>query len=171
MTVILVTASSRHGATREITDAIAAGLERRGLTADARPLDDLDGIAGYDAVVLGSAVYMGRWLGPARAFADANADALSAVPVWLFSSGPLGSPDHLVPEDEPADVVELSERVGARGHVVFAGRLDHASLNRRERLVTRFVKAADADCRDWDAIDAFSGAIADQLATNEVGLS
>jgi hypothetical protein len=46
----------------------------------------------YDAVVLGSAVYAGHWLKPARALADRCAAALRARPVWLFSSGPVGDP-------------------------------------------------------------------------------
>jgi menaquinone-dependent protoporphyrinogen oxidase len=62
------------------------------------PVQDVGAIDGYDAVVLGSAVYLGNWMKPAKEFAVREAAALAAVPVWLFSSGPIGSP----PED-PAD--------------------------------------------------------------------
>ena len=66
---MLVAYASRHGATREIAEAIAAALLARGVTADARDVATIDGLEPYDAVVLGSAVYFGKWLEPARAFA------------------------------------------------------------------------------------------------------
>jgi menaquinone-dependent protoporphyrinogen oxidase len=63
---VLVTAATRHDATREIAEAISAGLLARGIEAESRPIDKVTDLAGYDAVVLGSAVYMGRWLKLAR---------------------------------------------------------------------------------------------------------
>jgi len=64
---VLVTAASRHGATHEIAAAIAAGLVRRGVEAQACPVAGLDGLDGYDAYVIGSAVYVGRPVSIARA--------------------------------------------------------------------------------------------------------
>jgi menaquinone-dependent protoporphyrinogen oxidase len=57
---VLITAATRHDATREIAEAIGAGLSERGIDAETRPIDEVTDLAGYDAVVLGSAVYMGR---------------------------------------------------------------------------------------------------------------
>ena len=91
---VLVTAASRHGSTAEIATAIARALEESvvGLTAIAVPIDQRPEPARFDAVVLGSAVYAGRWLEPAREYAAAHAEALRDRPVWLFSSGPIGEP-------------------------------------------------------------------------------
>jgi menaquinone-dependent protoporphyrinogen oxidase len=160
---VLVTAASRHEATREIAAAIADGLARRGVEAEARALEDVGELDGFDAVVLGSAVYMGRWLKQARSFAGAHASELAAKPVWLFSSGPLGSPDHPIPPDGPADVAELVELTGARAHRLFAGRLEHARLGLGERAMARAVHAPEADSRDWEAIDSYAGEIAAAL--------
>lgn len=91
-------------------------------------------------------------------------DATREIAEWLFSSGPLGPPDHLIPEGEPADAEPLSELVRARGHRVFAGRLERASLGLAERAAAKVVHAPEGDCRDWDAIDAFAGEIASQLS-------
>jgi menaquinone-dependent protoporphyrinogen oxidase len=63
---VLITAATRHDATREIAEAIGAGLVERGMDAETRPIDEVTDLVGYDAVVLGSAVYMGRWLKSAR---------------------------------------------------------------------------------------------------------
>jgi menaquinone-dependent protoporphyrinogen oxidase len=156
---ILVTAASRHGSTREIAAAIAEALVQRGHEAEACPIK---GAApeGYDAVVLGSAVYTGRWLKPARAFAERHAAELAARPVWLFSSGPLGPPEHLVPEGEAVDVAALMETTRARGHRVFAGRLHKPDLGFGERAMVAAVHAPEGDFRDWAAIDAWAGEIA-----------
>jgi menaquinone-dependent protoporphyrinogen oxidase len=164
---VLVTAASRHDATREIAEAIADGLSRRGVDAEARPVDQVTSLDGFDAVVIGSAIYMGRWLRTAREFVSEHAAALSAMPVWLFSSGPLGPPDHLIPPEESADSEQMTELVGARGHCVFAGRLERASLGFGERAAARAVHAPEGDCRDWDAIDAFAGEIAAELSTQK----
>jgi menaquinone-dependent protoporphyrinogen oxidase len=161
---VLVTAASRHDATREIAEAIANGLAHRGVPAEAVPMDRVASVDGFDAVVVGSAIYMGRWLKTAREFIAQHSAELSSVPVWLFSSGPLGPPEHLIPAGEPADMEQLIGRVGARGHRVFAGRLETASLGFAERAATKAVHAPEGDCRDWDAIDAFAGRVASELS-------
>jgi menaquinone-dependent protoporphyrinogen oxidase len=161
---VLITAATRHDATREIAEAIGAGLVERGIDAETRPIDEVTDLAGYDAVVLGSAVYMGRWLKPARHFAEHHGTSLAAIPVWLFSSGPLGPPAKLVATGEPADVTELVKLTGALGHRVFAGRLQRERLGFAERAVAKAVHAPEGDCRDWSAIDGFAGEIAAQLA-------
>jgi menaquinone-dependent protoporphyrinogen oxidase len=157
---VLVTAASRHGATHEIADAIAAGLVRRGVAAEARPTEELTGLDGYDAYVLGSAVYLGRWLEPARELVE---DVPAGAPVWLFSSGPLGPPDALKPEGDPVEVDGLIESCHAVDHRVFAGRLDRKLLSFTEKAVVVAVRAPEGDFRDWDAIDLFAGEIAARL--------
>jgi menaquinone-dependent protoporphyrinogen oxidase len=157
---VLVTAASRHGATHEIADAIAAGLERRGIAAEARPAEDQPALEGYDAYVIGSAVYIGHWLEPAR---DRVEDVPAGTPVWLFSSGPLGPPDALKPEGDPVDVAALVEKSRAVDHRVFAGRLDRKLLSFTEKAVVVAVRAPEGDFRDWQAIDAFAGEIAGWL--------
>jgi menaquinone-dependent protoporphyrinogen oxidase len=160
---VLITAATRHDATREIAEAIGAGLAERGIDTETRPIDEVTDLSGYDAVVLGSAVYMGRWLKPARQFVEHNGTALAAIPVWLFSSGPLGPPEHPVP-GEPADITKLVKLTGAREHRVFSGRLERERLGFAERAAVKAVHAPEGDCRDWSAIDVFAGEIAAQLA-------
>ena len=161
---VLVTAASRHGATAEIAEAIARGLATYGLDASARAIDEVGSLDEYDAVVLGSAVYMGRWMNSARDFAESIGRSLVPRTVWLFSSGPLGDPDHLKPEGDPVDVAPLIATTQARGHRVLAGRLDRARLNFREKAVAIGVRAPDGDFRDWEAIDAFAAEIASDLS-------
>jgi menaquinone-dependent protoporphyrinogen oxidase len=91
---VLVTAASRHGSTHEIADALARGLQEaagdRGLTAATLHAENRPDPSAFDAVVLGSGVYGGSWLEPARELAHRHAAVLRARPLWLFSSGPIG---------------------------------------------------------------------------------
>ena len=89
---VLVTAATKYGATAEIAQAIGDALRDRGLEPTVLPPGQVEGIDGYDAVVLGSAVYAGHWLKPAQELVDRWAGALTGRPVWLFSSGPVGDP-------------------------------------------------------------------------------
>jgi menaquinone-dependent protoporphyrinogen oxidase len=160
---LLVTAASRHGATHEIASAIADGLTRGGVDGTARHTEDVESLDGYDAYVIGSAVYVGRWLDSARDLVEAHADTLAARPVWLFSSGPLGPPDALKPEGDPVDVAGLMETVQGVDHRVFAGRLDRKLLSFGEKAVVIAVRAPEGDFRDWEAIDGFAADIAGHL--------
>ena len=159
---VLVTSSSKYGATEEIGEAVARRLGERGLDVDVTRPADVDRLDDYDVVVLGSGVYAGQWIREARTFVEVFADDLRAMPVWLFSSGPVGEPP--VPASEPAGVAPIVEAIAPREHRVFAGRLDPGSLNIAERTVLKVVRAEPGDFRDWDDVTAWADAIADQLA-------
>jgi hypothetical protein len=62
---------------------------------------------------------------------------------------------------------QLIELGRARGHRVFAGRLERGSLGFAERAAAKAVHAPEGDCRDWDAIDAFAGETAAELSAQK----
>jgi menaquinone-dependent protoporphyrinogen oxidase len=159
---VLVTAASRHGATREIAEAIARELAGEGLDVELLRAEDVSAVDGYEAVVLGSAVYMGSWLEPATRIVDEHAAALAERPTWLFSSGPLGEP--LRPKEEDAVRIEpILEATRAREHRLLAGKLDKRGLGFGERAVVAAFRAPEGDFRDWDEIAAWSREIASAL--------
>jgi menaquinone-dependent protoporphyrinogen oxidase len=158
---VLVTAASRHGATTEIAERIGQVLAGRGLSVDVRPAADVTGVDRYEAVVLGSAVYMGHWLDAARQLVDMATPELSSRPLWLFSSGPVGDPPK--PAEFPVDVGAIVAATGAREHRMFAGRLDRSRLSFPERAMTAALRAPVGDFRDWTAIEAWAADIADTL--------
>ena len=163
---VLVAVDSRHNSTREIAEIIAGELRSSGLEVDLRATDAALDIAGYDAVILGSAVYMGSWLPAARQFVYAHALDLLTVPVWLFSSGPVGV-DHPKPARDPTRVPGLLQATGARGHKGFAGKLDRRTLGLGERLAVKLVHASDGDFSDWDAVRDWARFIASSLVGAE----
>lgn len=161
---VLVTAASRHGATQAISHEIARQLRSTGHTVRVVDPVEVDTLDGVDAVVLGSAVYRNRWMPEARNLAARLAGELVNRPVWLFSSGPVGERPR--PRGEPADAVKASRLTGARGHRVFAGRLDVSALSRGERMGARRLDAVDGDYRDWHEIRCWATELASQIATD-----
>jgi menaquinone-dependent protoporphyrinogen oxidase len=161
---VLVAYSSKHGSTREIAQRIGGRLRAGGLIPDVRDIGAVSDVSPYDAVVLGSAVYMGAWRREATEFARKHSTELAARPVWLFSSGPLGEPSL----EEPRHLAELRAALKPRGHTVFTGALDSSKLSLPERIVISAVAgqvnhALEGDFRDWKEIDTWAGSIAEAL--------
>jgi menaquinone-dependent protoporphyrinogen oxidase len=163
---VLVAVASRHGSTSEIAERIAAGLRTGGHDVDLARIDEDPEVEvdHYDACVIGSAVYEGHWLRRARRFLSENRDQLQLMPVFLFSSGPVGNNAIGVDNEHAAKLAALS---GALDHRQFPGRLDRNSLKRRERWIVDVVRAHDGDFRDWDAVDEWAATIASRLGTSQ----
>ena len=110
---VMVACASKHGSTEGIAQAIADRLRQQGHDAVAARVADVADLHGIQAVVLGSAVYAGSWMHEATEFAEGNAEALSTMPVWLFSSGPLGTEIH-DEEEQPRQLPELTRALHPR---------------------------------------------------------
>ena len=155
---VLVSAASRHGATSEIASAIADALVAEGIDAEVRQPQEVASLAAYDGIVLGSGVYAGRWLAPAKQLIERESATLATKTVWLFSSGPLGDP--LKPEQDPEDVELLLKRTHALGHRTFAGKIDKRQLGIAEKTIFAVVRAPEGDFRPWPAITEWASHIA-----------
>jgi Flavodoxin len=160
--IVRVVVASRHGATREIADAIADELRKAGHDPRVEDAAAVERLGAGEPTVLGSALYMGRWLKPARELLGQLAAKPGQQAVWLFSSGPTGNPPK--PDGpEPAEVVKAAQLLKAVDHAVFAGRLQRESLKLAERMTVRAVHAADGDFRDWTVIRSWAQSIAKAL--------
>ncbi|MEV4624220.1 flavodoxin domain-containing protein [Asanoa sp. NPDC049573] len=160
---VLVTAASKHGSTFEIAMALGDEIRSRGHDTTVRQLPGGD-VDGYDAVVLGSAVYVGRWMKEATDFVRRHAPALRQRRVWLFSSGPVG--DLPRPEEPAVDVSEVLRSTAAAGHAVFAGRLDRDVLTFGEKAIVLALHAPQGDFRDWTAIREWAAFVATDLRSS-----
>ncbi|HEX2690220.1 MAG TPA: flavodoxin domain-containing protein [Kofleriaceae bacterium] len=120
---ILVTSGSKHGGTEGIAERIAAALRDAHLDVELRRARESDSCAGFDAVIVGGALYANRWHRDARRFVTRHLAELQRMPVWLFSSGPLDDSATRAPIPPVTEVAVLMERAGALGHATFGGRL------------------------------------------------
>ncbi len=174
---VLVAYATHHGATREIAEGIGATLGQSGLHVSVEQVDRTRDVSGYDAFVIGSALYCG-WLKEATEFVRRNRATLARHPLWLFSSGPLGtSPTDPQGRDVrttavPREIVELGNAVRARDHHVFFGAYDPAAkpvgfLERAFRLVPNNAAILQAgDFREWGEIKTWAATVAGELATD-----
>lgn len=171
---ILVVYSSKHGATKEIAERIAGQLTSAGQKAEARPVKSAGDLTGYDAYVIGSAAYMGHWRREAVDLVRRYRGLLAVRPVWLFSSGPLGT-EKLdakgIDKREstvPVEIAELRRDINARDHRVFFGALARARLDLGERLIALLPAAKElfqeGDFRDWADIEGWADGIARELS-------
>mgnify|MGYP006309005493 CR=1 FL=1 len=164
---VLVAYASKRGGTKEIAKRIGEVLREAGLDAEVRPVGRVRDLERYDAVVLGSGVYIGRWRRPAARFLKRRRQTLADMPVWLFSSGPTGEGDPVKIASGwrfPKPLQAAADEVGPRDAALFHGVLKESELTFIERWMIRNVNAPLGDFRDWDAIVAWAESIAEELA-------
>lgn len=173
---VAVVCASQYGATLGIAERIGAELTLAGLDVhvyDAAQPPHAEDVAGCDAFVVGSAVYMGHWLKDATTFVRRHQPTLLEHRVWLFSSGPLGpeSADadgaDVRESTVPAEIADFTNTVRPVDHRVFFGAIDPAALNLGHRVIRKFPGAAEkipaGDFRDWPEIEAWAREIARTL--------
>lgn len=163
---VLVAYASKYGATAEIAEKIGQLLRQEDLQADVLPVNRVGNLTQYKAVIIGSAVYIGKWRKEVVKFLRTNEKLLAERSVWLFSSGPTG-------EGDPVELMKgwrfpeglrpIIDRIQPRDIAIFHGMLDMKKLNFLEKFAIKNVKSPVGDFRDWDAITSWTTAIADEL--------
>jgi menaquinone-dependent protoporphyrinogen oxidase len=147
---VLVVYGSSRGGTAGLAHMVAEAFVARGILADVGDSADVDDVSDYDSVILGGALYNGRWHQDASWFVERNLESLRQLPVWFFSSGPLDDSARsgsIAPIDQ---VQDLARRADIRGHMTFGGVL--------EKRPSRFLSALLAwgkpgDFRDRQQVD------------------
>lgn len=165
---VLVAYASKLGGTEEIARVIAEELRRVGHEVDVRAVRDEPEVGGYDAVLLGSAVYYGKWRPEALEFGHRHATSLKGRPVWLFDSGPLNeSPD--TGKNEPVAAADaLVTELGAKGRTTFGGRLRREDVGFVMHRVMASGKAGTyGDHRNLARVRAWASAIGQSLVRTE----
>lgn len=170
---VLVAHASKHGATAGIAARLADTLTGAGHEVTVDPVTDAGDPAGFDAVIVGSATYLGHWLKDATAYIRRHQESLVTLPVWLFSSGPLGAAktdeEGTDPREAsaPRELPELLASVQPEEHRVFFGALDPQRLTLPERALRKLPASRalfpDGDFRDWQDIEAWAAHIAAEL--------
>jgi len=163
---VLVTWGSKRGGTEGIGRMIGEALQERGLEVVALPADRVGGLGGFEAVIVGGALYAGRWPAAARRFVNRRVAELRKVPVWFFSSGPLDDSADRAEIPATPQVAVLAERVGALGHATFGGRL---SPDAKGFPASAMAKEKSGDWRNSERIRAWAAQLAESLPTASAG--
>ena len=158
---VLVTWATRYGSTREVAEAVAEVLRENGLAVEARPLQNVDRLDDFDAIVLGCAIYVSRIHRDARRFLSANRDTLSRKPVALFVLGPV----HNDEKQWSSARGQVSKELGRFpwfhpvAQAIFGGRWDPATVGFPFRFLPALKSMPVSDARDWDGIRAWAGTL------------
>ena len=157
----LVVCGSKMGGTIGLGEMVARSLERHGHQAVVSDVTAAGDITSYDTVIVGGALYAMRWHRDARRFVRRNAAALRTMPVFFFSSGPLD--DSALHGDIPPtkQVQKLMEKVGARGHVTFGGRMP---ADVKGFPASAMARDNAGDWRDADHVDRWVEVVLEELA-------
>jgi menaquinone-dependent protoporphyrinogen oxidase len=145
----LVAYASKHGSTEDVAREIASTLRRGGNIVYVHDAETVADLSGYDAVVLGGALYMGRWHRDARAFVQLHHEALARVRFAVFALGPASM-------DKEAGSLKQLQHALDHAHVepdtvaIFGGVVDPAKLR------FPFNHMPKIDARDWPAIERWA---------------
>lgn len=157
---VLVTWGSKMGGTAGIGRMIAEALEDQGHDVRAMPAGEVTGLDTFEAVIIGGALYANRWPANVRRFVKRNVAQLRRVPVWFFSSGPLDDSAEKTDIPAPTAIAVLAERVGAKGHVTFGGRLEP---NAKGFPAAAMAKEVSGDWRNPERIRAWATDLSSEL--------
>ncbi|MFL6026433.1 MAG: flavodoxin domain-containing protein [Friedmanniella sp.] len=166
MSRVLVGYASRMGSTREIAQTVGQQLQAAGFEVEVHSCEHAPDARNFDAVVLGSAIYLRRWRSEALRYLRTQASDLAERPTWLFQSGPCGEGSEAESVPAPRAVRRLTSRVGLNPPTTFGGRLEAATA---VGPLSRWMAdgALAGDFRDWDRIRRWTDDIIANLTARD----
>jgi menaquinone-dependent protoporphyrinogen oxidase len=156
---VLVAHGSKMGGTEELARAVGEKLTTLGCTVTVADAAEAREAERYDAIVIGSSLYAGRWKGSCVRLLKHLAAECYQGPVWLFHSGPLGD-EADVSQPLPRKVEHLAAQLDTRDVVTFGGRLEEHPSG---FIAKAMAKDMAGDWRNWDHVSAWAVEIADEL--------
>ncbi len=155
---VLIAYASRAGSTEEVAEAIGQVLRGRGIPADVVPAGKVAGVSTYRAVIIGSAIRMGRWLPEAARLVEKNQAPLTGIPTAFFSvclTMQKDTPENRRTVEDYMKPVVQKLRPLTIG--LFGGKMDYSRLGFLDRLiVSKMKKIPEGDYRDWSAIRSWA---------------
>ncbi len=156
---VLVAYASKYGSTGGVADAIGKELCNRGAAVDVCMVKNIRDLNPYRRVVVGSAIYMGKWLPEAVDFVERNREVLRQVPVAYFLV--------CITMREPTEenrrkvlayldpVLKAVPQVKPLKIGAFAGALNYSNLSLPTKVIMKLKGAPEGDFRNWDILRAW----------------
>ena len=153
---VLITYASQYGSTGGVADAIEKELCSKDVAADVVLIKNASNVSSFQGVVIGSAIYRGKWLPEALDFVQKNKDILRQVPVAYFLV--CMSLSHPTEENRAKvssymdPILKAVPEIRPVGIGTFAGALDYNNLSWINKKILQSKGTPEGDFRDWNAI-------------------
>lgn len=163
---ILVTYATRTGSTAGVAEAIGKTLAENGVEVDVRPIQEVQDLRPYEAVVAGSAIQEGKWLPEAMQFIQTHRSALVHKPFAAFLVCMTMAMKHVEAQQAVQEWMEpVRALVKPMDEGYFAGMLNLKNIpSFRQRLMFHVSVAlgvwSEGDHRDWNAIHNWADSLA-----------
>ena len=170
MTQILIAYGARYGSTREVAETVAATLGEQGIDTDVRQAREVRSLAGYDAVVLGTPLFMGALHKDVRALLERNRAALEQTPLAVFALGPIKAEDGVESSREQLYTALAKLPLPTpMATAVFVGAYDPAKLGFKDKMIAALPASplhgeVAHDERDWQTIRGWARELSEMLA-------
>jgi menaquinone-dependent protoporphyrinogen oxidase len=164
---VLIIYASRSGSTGEVAKAVGQTLSEAGASVDVRSVADENDLNHYQAVIVGSAIRMGRWLPEAVDFVKKHRDELSRVPIAYFVVCNTMKDD--TPENRKKVLAYLDPVRKAAPNIepvdigLFAGVMDFSKLSFMDKSILKIKGVSEGDFRNWAAIKKWAADVAPML--------
>lgn len=161
---ILITYASRTGSTQEVAEFVMHTLREKGWEVELKPINEVNNLQAYWAVIVGSAVREGHWLPEATAFVKDHQQELKKLPLVIFALAmSLRIPDiehyHLV-YGYLSEVLELVQPIEVG---LFAGSLNYKLLTEAQKQTVTDEGLPEGDYRRWQDVRAWASEVSDRL--------
>ena len=162
---ILVAYATRYGSTAEVAEAIGDELRKAGVAVDVQPVSEVQDLSPYRAAIMGSPIYVGKWLPEPQVFIERHQQHLRTIPIAYFAVGLTaadGGPENLKKAEASMDQVRMLVTPVDIG--IFPGRLESGRLSLTDRTIIKLIRAKTGDFRDWEAVRAWAQAVYSKIA-------
>lgn len=161
---VLVAYASRTGFTSGVAEIIGKALSENNMQVEVRQAKDVSDISMYQAVVLGSAIYMGQWMPEASKFLEKNLDALNKIPTAYFLSCATLQQDTEEKRKEVAAYLEPQRtKLKPISEGLFAGGMNYKKLSLIFSMIAKGIKVPEGDWRNESAIRTWAQELAPRL--------
>jgi menaquinone-dependent protoporphyrinogen oxidase len=157
---VLVAYGSKMGGTAGLAEMIGSNLETAAFDVDVMPARAIKDMRSYEAVIIGGALYAGRWHKDTRSLVKRFRNDLVHPAVWFFASGPLDESAESQTIPPVPQIQKLMDLVHAKGYMTFGGRLPQDA---KGFPASAMAKNHSGDWRDADHVARWSAEIADDL--------